>query len=111
MSVKIKKQDYRNFELSIQNVTIPYVKKRVFPSLTIQAQSSINELTIKLVGQSGIIFVLFQLKKCLELFMKNLPGTLSQNYSEEESATPTDSSDTESSDGAPKPKKIYKRIL
>ena len=114
LSVKMKRQDYRNFELVIPNVKIPYVKNKVFPSLTIQAQSSTKELTIKLIGQSSIIFVLFQLKKCLELFMKNLPGTLSQFYEEEESVkitTTTDSSDTESSDSPPKSKKRYNRII
>ena len=115
LSVKMKKHDYRNFELVIPNVKIPYVKNKVFPALTIQAQSSTKELKIKLMGQSAMIFVLFQLKKCLELFMKNLPGTLSQCYEEEESTTTTttttDSSDTESSDGPPKSKKKYKRIV
>ena len=99
LSVKRKRKDYVNFELIVPSVRIPYVKDKTFPSLKILATSSGTELKIKLMGESSFIFVLFYLKKCLEMYLKELPGPLSACFSYEDGpATSTDGDDTDSTD-------------
>ena len=110
-SIKNKGKNYMNVELTIPSVKIPYVKNQIFPDLKIQSNSSLTELNLCLVGESSFIFILFYLKKCIELFMKDLKVPLSECYScPERSATP-DSYDTDSTDSLPKVKKSYKRII
>ena len=94
-------------------MTIPYVKKRTFPSLKVQAVSSVSKITLKLFGDSAFIFILFYLKKVLELFIKNIPVPLKQCYDEssESTAHSTDSKDTEKDEEAPAVKRVYKRIV
>ena len=110
--VKRKRKDYVHFELIVPTLRIPYVKDKTFPSLKILATSSATELKIKLIGESSFIFVLFYLKKCLEIYIKELPGTLSDCFSFEDGpATSTDGDDTDSTDSLPKAKKTYRRII
>ena len=110
--VKRKRKDYFHFELNVPTLRIPYVKEKTFPSLKILATSSGTELKIKLIGESSFIFVLFYLKKCLEIYIKELPGTLSDCFSYEDGpATSTDGDDTDSTDSLPKAKKTYHRII
>ena len=110
--VKRKRKDYFHFELNVPTLRIPYVKEKTFPSLKILATSSGTELKIKLIGESSFIFVLFYLKKCLEIYIKELPGTLSDCFSYEDGpATSTDGDDTDSTDSLPKAKKTYHQII
>jgi hypothetical protein len=110
--VKRKSKDYINFELLVPTIRIPYVKNKTFPSLKIQATSSGTELKLKLIGESSFIFILFYLKKCLEIYIKELPGALSECFSYGDGpATLTDSNDTDSTDSPPKAKKTYTRII
>ena len=113
LSVKSKKKDYIDFELLIPNVNIPYVKNKVFPALTIKSSSSGRELRLKLIGESSFIFVLFQLRKCLEICFKRLPDTLSACFSleEEDGGSSTESTDTNLSSSPVKVKRQYNRIL
>ena len=107
---KSKSLNYIDFELYIPNMTIPYLKKETFAALRIQATSTKTRLKFKLIGDSAFIFILFYLRKLLELFLKNLPVPLSECYSpSDRSVTSTSSYDTE--DSSPKVKKIYKRII
>ena len=109
---KSQATDYINFELVIPDMRIPYVKNKIFSSLKIQATSSSTDLKLKLIGDSSFIFILFYLRKCLELFIKNLPVPLRECYLlKDRSATSTDSCDTDSSDITPMVKKGYKRIV
>ena len=71
-SIKNKGKNYMNVELTIPSVKIPYVKNQIFPDLKIQSNSSLTELNLCLVGESSFIFILFYLKKCIELFIKDL---------------------------------------
>ena len=88
---------------------IPYVKNLTFPPLSIRMTSSPISLKLKLIGDSSFIFILFQLRKCLELFLKDLPLPLKECYSKDDpSATSTDG---DSSDSEPKSKKVYKRLI
>ena len=112
VGVKSRVIDHSNFELNISSMKIPYVKNKSFPSLKIQMISSPTTLKLKMIGESSFIFILFQLRKCLELFIKDLPVPLKECYSKDDiSATSTDGNETDSSDSAPKTKKVYKRII
>ena len=111
-SKKNKDPNYINFELIIPNMTIPYVKRKIFPSLRIRATSSISRVQFKVFGESGFIFILFYLRKVLEVFMKNLPVPLNECYeSVETSVTSTDSQSTETDDSSPQANNKYKRIV
>ena len=112
VGAKTRAIDHFNFELNVLSMKIPYVKNLSFPSLRVQMRSSPINLNLKLIGESSFIFILFQLRKCLELFIKNLPLPLKECYLKDDpSATSTDGDDVDSSDSAPKLKKVYKRIM
>ena len=99
--------DHSNFELNVLSMKIPYVKNLTFPPLSVQITSSPISLKLKLIGDSSFIFILFQLRKCLELFLKDLPVPLKECYSKDDpSATSTDGDDADSSDSEPKTKKV-----
>ena len=92
--------DHSSFELNVLSMKIPYVKNLTFPPLSVQITSSPISLKLKLIGDSSFIFILFQLRKCLELFLKEC-------YSKDDpSATSTDGDDADSSDSEPKTKKV-----
>ena len=110
-SIKNKGKNYMNVELTIPSMKIPYVKNKIFPDLKIQSTSSLSELNLCLVGESSFIFVLFYLKKCIELFIKDIKVPLSECYSCAESSATPESYDTDSTDSEPKVKKSYKRII
>ena len=63
------------------------------------------------MGESSFIFILFYLKKCIELFIKDLKVPLHECYSREERSATPDSYDTDSTDSLPKMKKSHKRII
>ena len=106
-SIKNKENKYIPFEMIIPSIKVPHVKDLTFPALKIQATSSLRELNLRLSGDSSLIFILFSLRKCIELFMKASVVPLKECY-----LSPDVSSDAEDSSGSPiEKKKAYKRVL
>ena len=86
-------------EVEIDGIKIPYDrKKNLYPAISLLVTSvSRRELQINITGDSGIIFILFYLKKCINEFIKNIskadidiPPSSSSNSSES-SETSSDS--------------------
>ena len=72
-----------DLQLQVNNINIPHNPKGkglVVPPIHIIVNSLPTSFQLSVVGESGIIFVLFHLEKILLSFLKELPVTIEQCY-------------------------------
>ena len=72
-----------DLQLQVNNMSIPHNPKGkglVVPPIHINVNSLPTSFKLSVVGESGMIFVLFHLEKILSTFLKELPVTIEQCY-------------------------------
>ena len=81
---KSKTKNVPDIDIKIENIPIPYNplgKGLVVPPLRIVVKSFATSIQLSLMGNSSMVFVLYHLKKILQIFLMQLPLQIDECYS------------------------------